>query len=332
MAKIAPEHSLEDMVKDLGPEVDPSAHPCSPSGFYLDLGPVSASLYERTRREFDALQMAKKFRQCSTLSRPHAFSRSDSTKIEPISGVEIRENGITGYFRFSVDVHYGTNQKLSLPMTQDDICQILSIPRGAKVPSAHSLNYLWNDERLLKGIGDPTGFYFPIAKGLGFLSANKLLRHEALPMAYRCTAFRFEDMDDLVKCLLAIGRLGRGNVEALDFPWESGSDSKQKWELFPQCEDNHLKLPSLHVDQCVDLLQQCTRLKYLRIQFSQEVLSSISKCTFETDPGIRRLCSLRRIPNVKIYSLISEVANNGLAEWLKDQIEHSNELRATQST
>lgn len=133
--------------------------------------------------------------------------------------------------------------------------------------------------------------------------------------------FQFEDIDYLIRFPLAIGRLGHENIGALDFPGTSTSDSEYKWNLFPDGDDNHLKLPLLHVKTCVRLLQQCKRPSHLRVQFQEEVLSATSKDSFKADPGIRGLRSLHSVPRVEIYGLDGEhILDYSRAKWLKKKL------------
>jgi hypothetical protein len=69
-------------------------------------------------------------------------------------------------------------------------------------------------------MGDPSGFYCPLSKELTVLRVDRQMRQEALLLAYQRTIFRSE-MDDLVKLLMAVGKVGRENIEILDLVWES---------------------------------------------------------------------------------------------------------------
>lgn len=145
------------------------------------------------------------------------------------------------------------------------------------------------------------------------------MRQEALPFAYRTTTFHLDDMDDLTKLLVAVGRIGRDNIESLQFPWESRTDSACKWDEFPHSEDNYLKLPSLHVSGCVQLLQQCKRLKHLRLHFESELMLNIPPADFMADPGIQGLCSIRSIRRLQLRGLGDEPLEQCyLAKWLKE--------------
>lgn len=150
------------------------------------------------------------------------------------------------------------------------------------------------------------------------------MRQEALPLAYRRTCFRLDNMDDLIKLLISVGQTGRDDIESLEFPWESTADSECKWDEFSDPEDHFLTLPTLHVTKCVQLLEQCRRLKLLRILFESELMLKMPLSSFKTDPGIQGLCSIRGIERVEIWSLGNEPLEKCcLAKWLKEKIEGS---------
>ncbi len=173
------------------------------------------------------------------------------------------------------------------------------------------------------GLGDPSGFYFPLSRGLSMLRVDKQLRQEALPLAYRRTAFHLSDMDDLIKLLLAVGKLGRNNIESLEFAWESRADCERRWEISaPASDDIVTALPSLHVKRCVQLLKQCKRLSFLRLYIESDLISNVPVDTFQADPGIRELCAVRGIKRVEIKDLGYEpLEQDGVAKWLKEQLE-----------
>jgi len=176
---------------------------------------------------------------------------------------------------------------------------------------------------LTGGIGDPHGFLFPLSKNLGFLSVNKQTRQESLPLAYRTTAFHLEDVDDLLKLLVAVGETGRNNIESLYFPWESRSDLQRKWKDNPHAVDHSLQLPNLHVIKCVQLLKQCSRLRSLRLYFESDLIDQIDPARFRSDPGIQALQSVR-VDKVEVYSLGHEsLEQHALIHWLKAEMERT---------
>ncbi len=75
-------------------------------------------------------------------------------------------------------------------------------------------------------IGDPSGFYFPLASELGILKVNKQMRWDALPVAYRRTIFHTDEVDDLVRLPVAVGATGRDNILSVDLRWASSGDSE----------------------------------------------------------------------------------------------------------
>jgi hypothetical protein len=173
-----------------------------------------------------------------------------------------------------------------------------------------------------RGIGDPSGFYFPLSKDLSVLRVSRQMRQEALPLAYRRTLFHLDNMDDLIKLLIAVGKIGRDNIESLEFPWESRTDLQCKWEEALDSEDPFLSLPTLHVKRCAQLLKQCKRLKFLRLYFESELITNISPDVYRADPGIRGLCSIRGIRRVEIWSMGHEPLDQfDLVKWLKEKIE-----------
>ena len=178
------------------------------------------------------------------------------------------------------------------------------------------------------GLGDPSGFYFPMSKGLNILRVNRQMRQEALPLAYRRTAFHLVDIDDVIQLLLAVGKLGRNNIESLELAWESRADCEWSWEMSPASEDIVTALPTLHVARCVQLLKQCKRLRFLRLYFENDLITKVSLNTFQADPGIRELCSVRGIKRVEIQDLgLEPLEQDGAAKWLKEQLESSKDNR-----
>lgn len=73
----------------------------------------------------------------------------------------------------------------------------------------------FEQDNLPRGLGDPSGFYYPLSKHLTVLRVNRQMRKEALPFAYRSTSFRVDDLDDVIKLLMAVGRVGCDNIELL---------------------------------------------------------------------------------------------------------------------
>lgn len=151
------------------------------------------------------------------------------------------------------------------------------------------------------------------------------MRKEALSLAYRRTAFHLDDMDDFIKLAISMGKIGRDNVESLEFAWESRVDIGPI-ELDNLISENpHPRLPGLHAQRCVQLLGLCRRLKFLRLHFERDLISNISPDAFKLDPGIRGLCSFREIHRVEIYDQFCEPLDEyEIIKWLKQNMESSN--------
>ncbi len=194
----------------------------------------------------------------------------------------------------------------------------LALPKG-NWELKHMNNF--TEHNFTGGMGDPGGFYFPLSKTLSVLRVNRQIRQEALPFAYRKTIFIFNDMDDFVKLLIAIGKIGRDNIESLSLTWESGADCEDKWHNCLDAEDPLLTLPTLHAVKAVQLLKQCNRLTYLRLCFDRELISNVSSEAYEADPGMQELCSIRRIRRVEFVGLDYEpLEQRGLGKWLKEKM------------
>jgi hypothetical protein len=168
-------------------------------------------------------------------------------------------------------------------------------------------------------IGDSSGFNFPLSQNISALLVNKWIRQEALPFAYRSIRFKFDDMDDFIKFGLSIGRIGRNNVESLELFWLSSSDL----EATSNPKDIDLRLPSLHVVRCVQLLKQFKRLRYLRLIFDEELLLATPCEDFKLDSGIRELSSIRGLQFVEVWGLNKEPLDSTFdcAKWLKQRLE-----------
>jgi hypothetical protein len=137
---------------------------------------------------------------------------------------------------------------------------------------------------------------------------NKQLREEALPSAYRRTAFCLGDLDDVVKFLIAIGQVGRDNIESVRFPWDSRTDIDLWWEANPKSDGLSWGLPNLHALRCTELLRRCKRLRQLHLCFADSVLS-MQPGAFMTDPGITGLCTLQGFKRLKS-------GTSGITRWM----------------
>jgi hypothetical protein len=140
---------------------------------------------------------------------------------------------------------------------------IFALPKGEwKVEDSET----FAEEGFPRGVGDPSGFYYPLSRDLVALRVNKQMRQEALPFAYRRTVFHLDDIDSVVRFLVAVGTPGRDNIESLCFAWEGMSDPASAWNASPDPGAFHSTLPVLHVSKCGALLKQCKRLRHLRLR------------------------------------------------------------------
>ena len=211
----------------------------------------------------------------------------------------------------------------NLPRDILDQIYDLAIPRGTWRLGDEG----FDGRKFAGGVGDPSGFYYPLSKEVALLSVSRSMRAEALPVAYRRTAFSLYDIDDAVKLLIAVGRVGRDNIESLEFTWESRADAEHQWDRKPDAGELFSTLLMLHATRCVQLLKQCRRLRTLRLYFDSDLIANISPEDYEADPGIRELCSVRGVKKVDIRNLMDEPLDQcGLIKWLIERMESPKEV------
>ncbi len=170
-------------------------------------------------------------------------------------------------------------------------------------------------------MSDSSDFYFSLSKKLTVLRVNKQMRQETLSLAYRRTIFHLNDMNDLIKLLIAIKKIDRDSIESLKLTWESRVDSECKWDEALNSEDSSLTLSTLHVVKCVQLLKQCKRLTFLRLYFERDLINNIFSNVFKVDSEIRELCFVQEIERVKIWGLNYEsLKQRDLVKWLKEEM------------
>ncbi|KAF4622741.1 hypothetical protein G7Y89_g14288 [Cudoniella acicularis] len=233
------------------------------------------------------------------------------TKDEAIKAITIA--------KLQSDTPRGLGPMLSkLPKELRDKIYIFALPKAEwKVGGADTPGKL----NFVRGTGDPSGFYFLFREDFTLLRVNKQIRQEALPLTYRRTVFHLDDIDDVIKLLIAVGDVGRDNIESLELAWQSRSDFECQWAEAPVPNEYSLTLPTLHVRKCVQLLSQCKNLKFLRLYFEREVIRGMSPDTYKSDPSIGELCSVRGIERVEIWDLSYEPLKCGFVNWLKEVIE-----------
>ncbi|ORY72144.1 uncharacterized protein BCR38DRAFT_329991 [Pseudomassariella vexata] len=289
MAKRRPIFPLEMMEKELGFKAESLAHSsCKHEDairlFYSDLSPVSNSPLERTAKEFESYQMRKALRTSNKCGQPltRQIPRSEKRRLPR----ELRQI----VYNFTIPT-----TKYKLPG-----------PEGAEgVNLAHTM-------------ADAQGFYFPHRPDLALLRVNRQMREEALPLAYRKTTLQLEDVSEAVKILIAIGTIGRENIEVLEISWDSRECLECGIDSNAPSQDKILwGLPQLHVGSLVKLLQQCRRLCMLRVCFEEELIREIPPGDFKSDLGINGLASVRGLEKVEFGDRDGEpLGHCGLLDWL----------------
>ncbi|KAL8760132.1 MAG: hypothetical protein Q9199_000269 [Rusavskia elegans] len=360
------------MESKLGYKIDNSNYPNDTTKrFYSSLRLVPESIYERTVEEIDAYT--------SNIPRAHSGGMAAVPAIGDVATIAHGDDIIRLTHRshivygFAADIKYSFGVNLPFLLTKDEAVKILSVARlrRSSVPSISPVSLFFNklprelrdrvyqfvlprthwsmdeevgrvtDLDLLGALGDLSGFYFPFGAESGILTVNQQMREEALPLAYRTTSFELEDIDELIKLLLAIGQIGRENIVSLAFGWQSNSENDFTWDEAPgkirredmdrfkgsfqgtEVEQPFLTLPVIHVETCLQLLKQCRRLTNLRLNFEREPIDIIDPDAFKANVGIRGLSSLRGFKKVDIQSFDHECLDHeeGVVRWLKEQLE-----------
>ncbi|KAL8773443.1 MAG: hypothetical protein Q9209_001546 [Squamulea sp. 1 TL-2023] len=140
--------------------------------------------------------------------------------------------------------------------------------------------------------------------------------------------------------LLGIGRIGRENIESLEFRWQSKAEFEFTRDEAPgivrredivlskvaldgmELEDPFFTLPVVHVETCLQLLKQCNRLTDIRLILEKELIDVMNPDAFKAHVGIRGLSSIRGLKRVEIWSFDQEpLEQEGVARWLKEQME-----------
>jgi hypothetical protein len=172
-----------------------------------------------------------------------------------------------------------------------------------------------------EGLGEPSGFYFPVLVDSPLPFLSRQIRTEGLPLAFRRVSLTADDMDGLIRLLIAIGDIGRSNVVSISCLWESCSEKAEIWARDPWAYPTS-QLPRLHVLTAGFLLRQCRRLKHLCLYMYRDALNELSLESFKIDSGIRELCSMRNIERVDILDHEQQpIEENELVEWLKGEIQ-----------
>ena len=179
----------------------------------------------------------------------------------------------------------------------------------------------FNELNFTEDMSDSSDFYFSLSKKLTVLRVNRQMHQETLLLTYRRTIFHLNDMNDLIKLLIAIDKIDRDSIESLKLTWKSRVDSECKWNEALNSEDSFLTLSTLHVVKCVQLLKQCKRLTFLRLYFERDLINNIFSNVFKVDFEIRELCFVWEIERVEIWGLNYEsLEQRDLVKWLKEEM------------
>ncbi|KAF4633969.1 hypothetical protein G7Y89_g4145 [Cudoniella acicularis] len=340
----------------LGYKIDPLNYPHEVvERFYSDLRPVSNSVYERTKTEFEEYERQGSLKEHKTVpGQDHLKCGACQTIVNGQHRVQFKQRTHVGLYTVTVDIHYGFGLELGLLFTKKEAFSAMAIAKLQPDTNHHLGPFFklpkelrekiytlalpkgeWtisdddgSELNFARGVGDLSGFYFPLSN-LTVLKLNRQIRQEALPLAYRRTVFHFDDMDDLVSLLIAVGDIGRNNIESIELAWRSRSDSERQWSEAPTPSEHLLTLPTLHVGKCVQLLKQCKRLRFLRLYFERDHILDMSPDAFKADPGLSELCSIQGIKRVEIWDLGDEpIEHCDFTRWLKGLMEaHSKGCR-----
>ncbi|KAM5357342.1 hypothetical protein ACJZ2D_016365 [Fusarium nematophilum] len=334
MAKFKSTPSLQEMEEALGFAAASLTLPSS-ERFYCDLKSVHEKTLRQYLREYDELK-------ANQTQRGLKETPLDSQRL--LEGLEVidsddRQTVITrtdrtGRYKYFVDIRYhsgfclpllfseaeasraiaaarpsstGTDQKnslfLSLPRELREKVYYFALPTrelGIKDVDA------FNRRCFPAAVGDPVGDFFQLGEEPTVLKINRQIRREALPLAYRNTTFSLDDLDGAVKFLVAIGQIGRSNLTALQFSWDSKNEFECRSAEDQQVNDGHPGLPATHAVRCVQLLKECRRLKWLQICMDRDMLEKQSREGFMADSGIAGLSTLKGIEKLELVDATQE--------------------------
>ncbi|KAL8790644.1 MAG: hypothetical protein Q9213_000492 [Squamulea squamosa] len=324
--------------------------------FYSSLRLVPDSMYERAVEELDAYTS-----NTSTAYKTSLEATSAIGDVETIAycgdtvRLTHRSHTVYGYL---ADIHYKFGVDLPLLLTKAEAFKILSAARLRRCSDSSPVSSFFG--KLPRELRDRIyDFALPRQRWAldedvsivteldllgsiepGILTVNHQMREEALPLAYRKTRFQVGDIDDLIKLLLAIGRVGRENIESLEFCWQSKAEFDFTRDEAPgivrredidlskttldgmELEDPFFSLPVVHVETCLQLLKQCGRLADIRLILEKKLIEVMNPEAFKIQGGIRGLSSIRGLKRVEIWSYDQEpLEQEGVARWLKEQME-----------
>ena len=102
------------------------------------------------------------------------------------------------------------------------------------------------------------------------------MRQEALSPAYH-KVFHSDNIEDLIRMLIAVGKMGRNNIESLELPWESRINPEWQCDRAPDCENPGLDFAtSSHEKKCAQLAAQgsATGFASLRLYFDSDLITN----------------------------------------------------------
>ena len=178
-----------------------------------------------------------------------------------------------------------------------------------------------------RGIGDPRGFYYPLSKASSLLRVNKQIRSEALPITYRRTTFHLYNIESAIKFLIAIGRIGRENIETLHLAWDCTLEPTNNGDTSSEKGPSRLRLPPRITSTCIQLLKQCKRLRHLYLQFYEALVWEVGLDTFMADVATQDLDTLPSpVKKLEVEECgMVTVEYSSVAEWLKKQTKEERE-------
>ncbi|RSL87143.1 hypothetical protein CDV31_016305 [Fusarium ambrosium] len=355
MAKFQSTPSLPEMEERLGFTAN-SMTPPDPATkrFYCDLKPVPNNT-KQLFREYEELNKTNQTHRRMAKTSLVLPKMGESLVIEDDGNrAVIKRTDRVGFYRYSIDISYNGGFFLPLLFTETEATWAISAAKFPAIETPHDDSPFLKLPRELRekiygfafpqrelgiknvdafdhlcfpaAVGDPSGFFFQLGEEPAILKASRQIRQEALPFAYRNTAFCLDDMDDVVKVLVAAGHIGRSNITSLQFPWESKNEIECRLEQSPYADDSGPILPSLHALRCVQLLKECPRLQFLRICLDQDIFQNTSARQFMADPGIAGLCTLKGIRTVEVVDYIYEsLEEHPTVKQLHEQMKKANE-------
>ncbi|KIW21980.1 uncharacterized protein PV07_12619 [Cladophialophora immunda] len=359
MAKPIPNFTVQEIEEQLGYTVVGLYYPGDDAPyFYSDLTPVSQCAIDRAQRELDehVRQSLGKYEIILPESSPGVIVRQEGrpdlrlphswTTTCHRCTMTFTCGSRVGHYNFAVNVRWEFDLELSLLLTLHEVVTMnttamlrldlacglgpvfsrLSAETRLQIYNLAMPRGQWRTvlvdcpkSQFPGTIGDPSGFYFPLSH-LGVLTANKQMRREALPLAYRSTRFQVDHLDDLVQLLIGIGDIGRANIGSLEFDWQSRADVESQQTEAPTPAESSPTLPITHVTSCIQLLGQCHNLKSVRLHFDPDLISRIPPKIYQADPGLSGLRSIR-IERLEVYDLGDEpLAQREFVGWLQERL------------